>query len=85
MITGGIEEIVKHITYFVMEILSCALCAHYNFLYYFHSYFYTQPFLYAKKTSISYRNKGCTAIETIIVFYTFYLSMCQKLKFIIQL
>lgn len=49
MITGGIEEIVKHITYFVMEILPCALYAHYNFLYYFHSYFYTQPFLYAKK------------------------------------
>lgn len=52
MITGGIEEIVKHITYFVMEILSCALCAHYNFLYYFHSYFYTQLFLYAKKKQV---------------------------------
>lgn len=29
MITGGIEEIVKHTTYFVMEILSCALCVYY--------------------------------------------------------
>lgn len=31
------------------------------------------------------KDVGPTAIKTILVFYTFYLSMCQKLKFITQL